>query len=62
MRISCDDCVMQHTDTCEDCIVTALLERPSGALVFDFEEERAIRALQEGGLAPATRYLPIAGP
>jgi hypothetical protein len=56
MRIDCGDCVMQHTDACDDCIVTFLLDRPRGAVVFDVAEERAIRALQEGGLAPTCRF------
>lgn len=61
MRIDCDDCAMQHTTACDDCIVTALLDGPSDdAVVFDFEEARAIRALQRGGLAPRNRFLPIA--
>ena len=58
MLIDCDDCVMQHTSACKDCIVTFLLDRPEGAVVFDVAEERAIRALQEGGLAAATRFEP----
>lgn len=60
MRIDCDDCAMQHTAACDDCIVTVLLNRPADdAVVFDLDEERAIRALQRGGLAPATRFLPV---
>ena len=60
MRIDCDDCAMQHTAACDDCIVTALLDRrPDHAVVFSLEEERAIRALQRGGLAPQNRFLPI---
>ena len=60
MRIDCDDCAMQHTAACDDCIVTALLDRRSDhAVVFSLEEERAIRALQRGGLAPENRFLPI---
>jgi hypothetical protein len=52
---------MQHTAACDDCIVTALIDRPAqDAVVLDLDEARAIRALQRGGLAPRTRYLPIA--
>lgn len=61
MRIDCADCAMQHTAACEDCIVTALLDRPDGdAVVLDLEEARAVRALQRAGLAPRNRFLPIA--
>jgi len=56
MRIDCGECAMQHTDACDDCIVTYLLDRPAGAVVFDVEEERAVRALQAGGLAPDSRF------
>ena len=57
MRIDCDDCVMQHTDACDDCIVTALIDRPAGgALVLDLAHERAIRQLQDEGLAPRSRF------
>lgn len=60
MRIDCDDCAMQHTAACEDCIVTALLDRATGeALVLDLDEARAVRALQRGGLAPGNRFLPV---
>ena len=42
MRIDCGECVMEGTDACSDCIVTFLLERPEGAIVFDVEQERAL--------------------
>jgi len=58
MHIDCADCAMQHTDACDDCIVTYLLDRPEGAIVFDVAEERAIRALQTGGLIAGTRFVP----
>lgn len=57
MHIDCGDCVMQHTDACDDCIVTYLLDRPAGAVVFDVEEERALRALEGEGLAPGSRFV-----
>jgi hypothetical protein len=60
MRIDCDDCAMQHTAACDDCIVTALLDRRhDGAVVLSLDEARAIRALQRGGLAPQNRFLPV---
>lgn len=58
MRIDCAECVGRDTDACGDCIVTFLLDRPDGAIVFDVAEERAIRALQVVGLAPRTRFAP----
>jgi len=57
MKISCDDCVMQHTSACEDCIVTFLCERdPNDGVVIDAGEARAVRLLERAGLAPALRH------
>lgn len=61
MLIDCDTCVMRATDACGDCVVTYLLDRPEGAVVFDVEEQRALRLLAESGLAPASRYRPDGG-
>jgi len=58
MKIDCDECVMQHTTACDDCIVTFIIERPLGeALVLDLEEERAVRRLTEAGLVPGLRHV-----
>lgn len=60
MQIDCGDCAMQHTTACDDCIVTALLDRSEAdAVVLDLEEARAVRALQRAGLAPRNRFLPV---
>ena len=56
MLIDCDDCVGKATNVCGDCIVTYLLDRPEGAVVFDVAEERALRVLSDGGLTPANRF------
>jgi hypothetical protein len=57
MRIDCDECVMQHTAACDDCVVSFLVERePGDAVVLDLEEERAVRALAEAGLVPGLRH------
>lgn len=61
MHIDCNDCVMQATAACSDCIVTFLLDRPEGAVVFDVAEERALRVLHDQGLAPASRFRPLTG-
>lgn len=54
--ISCDTCTMRHTDACEDCLVTALVDAPEGAVVFDLEEERAVRLLVRKGMVPTIRH------
>ena len=48
---------MQHTQACDDCVVTFVLSRePGDALVIDADEERAVRALQRAGLVPDLRH------
>ncbi|TMK59192.1 MAG: hypothetical protein E6G60_15045 [Actinobacteria bacterium] len=59
MRIDCDECVMQGTSACSDCVVTFLVRRePGDALVIDVEEERAVRLLADAGLVPQLRHRP----
>lgn len=59
MHIDCADCAMQNTEACDDCIVTYVLDHPAGAVVLDIDEERAIRTLQDGGLAPRSRFVAL---
>ena len=57
MLISCGECVMEGTDACADCVVTFLCERePGEAVVIDVAEARALRLLEQGGLAPSLRH------
>ena len=57
LRIDCDDCVMSGTDACSDCIVTYQCNRDDGgAVVIDVQDVRALRLLQQGGLAPVLRH------
>jgi hypothetical protein len=57
MEISCDECVMQGTAACDDCVVTFLCDRePGEAVIIDVEEERALRLLADAGLAPTLRH------
>lgn len=58
MEISCDDCVMQMTSACGDCVVTFIHGRePDEAVVIDVAEARAVRLLGEVGLVPPLRQL-----
>jgi hypothetical protein len=62
MRIDCDECRMQHTSACEDCVVTFVVNRePGDAVVIDSEEERAVRLLANAGLLPRLRHERRAG-
>lgn len=63
ITISCESCVMQHTDACDDCVVTFLCQRdpatdpaPHQAIVFDIAEQRAVRLLAAAGLVPTLRH------
>jgi hypothetical protein len=56
MEISCDDCVMQHTLACGDCVVSFICGRePGDAVVLDVTEMRAVRLLGDAGLVPHLR-------
>jgi len=62
LTISCDECVLEGTDACSDCIVSFLLERdPADAIVIDAAEARAMRMLEGIGLVPALRHTRRAG-
>lgn len=57
MSISCDECTLEGTSACEDCVVSFLLERdPGEAVVIDAAEARAVRLLQRAGLVPELRH------
>ena len=55
MRIDCQECVMQGTDQCRDCVVTFILDREDGPVVVDAAEARALRRLGDAGLVPLLR-------
>ena len=55
--IDCDECVMQHTSACDDCVVTFICSRePGEAVIVDVEELRALRQLSRVGLVPELRH------
>ena len=55
--IDCEQCVMQHTEACGDCVVSFLCSRePGDAVVVDVNEYRALRMLADSGLAPSLRH------
>lgn len=53
MLIDCDSCVVRGL-ACDDCVVPALLET-SGPVEVDEGEQRALRALADGGVIPPLR-------
>lgn len=57
LRIDCEECVMQHSAACDDCVVSFIVGRePGEAVVFDVAEARALRNLSTAGLVPQLRH------
>jgi hypothetical protein len=57
LTIDCDDCVMQHSEVCADCVVTFLCSRDvDEAVIIQVSEVRALRLLAESGLTPPLRH------
>jgi hypothetical protein len=59
LTISCDDCSMQCTSACEDCVVTFLLRDDPvehEPLVLDIEQARVVRLLGQAGLVPDLKF------
>ena len=62
ITVDCDECTLQHTSSCDDCLVTFLLDRePGDAVVIDAAEARAVRLLERAGLVPNLRFDARAG-
>ena len=59
MRIDCDDCRMQQTEACADCVVSFIVGRePGDAVIIDVAEARAVRLRARAGLVPDLRHEP----
>ncbi len=56
--IDCDTCVMRDL-ACHDCVVTALLGGPPGAVDVDEGEVAALGVLADSGLVPRLRLVPL---
>ena len=57
LTISCDECSLQGTSACDDCVVTFLCGREADdAVVIDVAEARAVRLLGEAGLVPTLKH------
>jgi len=61
VTISCDECRLEGTSACEDCVVTFLLSsesrRPAPVgVIVDAAEARAMRMLERAGLLPSLRF------
>jgi hypothetical protein len=58
VRIDCNECAMQGTKQCGDCVVSYILDREDGPVVVDADQARALRRLGEAGLVPLLRLTP----
>ena len=57
VTIDCDTCTMQHTSACDDCVVSFICSRePNEAVIIDFADLRAMRALSAAGLVPELQH------
>lgn len=62
ITFSCAECVLQHSDHCNDCLVSFVCDHePDDALVIDAAEARAVRLLASAGLVPGVRHVHRAG-
>lgn len=57
IAISCEECSLEHTAACQDCVVSFLLDDAAeGAVIVDVMEARAMRLLHQAGLLPELRF------
>lgn len=60
--INCDDCAYQHTDQCDDCVVSFICDLDDDeSVVLDAAEQRALRLLSDAGLTPELHLTAKAG-
>ena len=58
MIIDCDGCAMQHTEACDDCVVTALLHITEHPVRLVEAESEALDNLAAVGLVAPLRLVP----
>ena len=61
MFIDCDNCAMQHTPACADCVVGVLLAESDGPVALDAAETEALGNLADVGLVPRLKLVPRDG-
>lgn len=59
--IDCSACPMRGVDNCDDCLVSFIVDREPGAIVFDAAEERALRELSKAGMLPELKLKRASG-
>ncbi len=61
LRIDCDECVMQHTEACRDCVVSFICRAPEGPVEMGAGDANVVRLLGAAGLVPPLRHRRRAG-
>ncbi len=61
MLIDCDECQMQDTDACQDCVVSFLLNDLAGPIELDDDQVEAVELLADAGLVAPLRLVPRHG-
>ena len=57
--MSCDECALDRTTACADCVVSFVLDHePGDAIIIDTAEEPGGRLLAGGGLIPRSSTHP----
>ena len=57
ISISCDECSLEGTSACDDCVVSFLLgPAEDEAVIVDVMEARAMKLLHQAGLVPQLRF------
>lgn len=57
MLIDCNDCRMQDTAACEDCVVTFVLHEADQPVSIDREHAEVLELLAEEGMVPGLRLV-----
>ena len=58
MLIDCNECAMQDTMACHDCVVSFVLRDLAGPLEIDEDRAEALEVLADVGLVPELRLVP----
>lgn len=61
MLIDCNDCAMQSTHACHDCVVAHVLHDTLGPIELDASRVAALDVLADAGLVPTLRLVPRTG-
>jgi hypothetical protein len=61
MMIDCNECAMQHTLACRDCVVAHLLHDLISPIELDEDRVEALDVLADAGMVPQLRLMPRTG-